>query len=93
MPTLGDKNVRRLDVTVDNAFCVRGSKGIGNLDRQTEQHIRVQRPPRDAVFKRSALQKLHRDKGLLATFANIVDRADVGMIEGGGSASFTPEAF
>ncbi len=39
------------------------------------------------------VQKLHGDVGLLAAFPNVVNGADVGMVESGSGASFTPEAF
>jgi hypothetical protein len=40
-----------------------------------------------------AIQKLHRDVGLLATLADVVDRADVGMVQSGGGTGFTSETF
>ena len=40
-----------------------------------------------------AVQKLHRDERLLATLANVVNRANVGVVEGGGGTSFTSETF
>jgi hypothetical protein len=33
---LGNKNVRRFDVAMNDAFGVRGIQGIGNLNRQSE---------------------------------------------------------
>ena len=45
------------------------------------------------MLERQAVQKLHRDIGLLATLANVVNGADVGMVEGGRSACFPPETF
>ncbi len=66
---------------------------VGYLNGQTEQRIRVQWSPRNAVVQGQPIQKLHRDVGLLATLADVVNRADVGMVEGGGGTSFTAEAF
>src|SRR5712692_4176560 len=40
-----------------------------------------------------AFQKLHRDVGLLATLADFVNRADVGMVECRCGTGFTPETF
>jgi len=45
------------------------------------------------MLQHDAIQKLHGDERLLATFADLVNCADVGMVEGGGCASFTPETF
>jgi hypothetical protein len=66
---------------------------LGYLNGHTEQRIRVQWSPRNAVVQGQPIQKLHRDVGLLATLADVVNRADVGMVEGGGGTSFTSEAF
>ena len=43
VPALGDEDVGGLDVAVDDAFAVRGVQRVGNLDRQTEQNVGLQR--------------------------------------------------
>src|SRR5713101_5874925 len=50
-------------------------------------------PPANPVLQRQPIQKLHGDVGLLATLADVVNRADVGMVERGGGTSFTSETF
>src|SRR3954452_12773646 len=44
------------------------------------------------MLKRVAIQKLHGNESLAVFFANVVNRADVGMVERGCSLSFTLEA-
>jgi hypothetical protein len=39
------------------------------------------------------LQQFHHDEGLIAAFIQLVNRADAGMVERGGSACFAPKAF
>ena len=42
---------------------------------------RFQRTPRDAVLQRHALEKLHGDERLAVLLADVVNGADVGMIQ------------
>jgi len=45
------------------------------------------------MFQRLPLQKLHDDEPPAFMFADVVNAANVGMIEGGGGASFAAEAL
>ena len=49
------------------------------------------RPPGDALLQRGALQVLHDDEGAAVLLADVVNRADVGVIQGGGGAGLAPE--
>ncbi len=84
MAALGDKNIRRLDVAVDDAFDMRGVERVGDLDRQSQQHIGFNGAAGDAVLQRHAIQKFHDDESLAMLVVNFVDGADVGMIQRGG---------
>src|SRR5260370_39310279 len=64
-----------------------------NFDGQGQQNLRFQWSPANPVLQREPVQKLHGDVGLVATLADVVNRADVGMVERGGGPSFTPETF
>ena len=52
-----------------------------------------QRTARHHVLQGEAVQKLHGDEALALVLANLVDGANVGMVEGGGGAGFAAEAF
>ncbi len=78
---LGDEDVRGLDVAVDDAFGMRGVECIGNLNRQTEQNIVLERFSGDAMLQRHAVQKLHGDECLPVLFPNVINRADIGVIQ------------
>src|ERR1035438_9663348 len=93
MAALGDKDVRRLDVAVNYAFCVRGIERVGNLDSQRYKQFRFHRTPTDAMLQGCAVQKLHGEEALAIVFADFVDGADIGMVQGGGSARFPAETF
>src|SRR5664280_533996 len=75
------EDVGGLDIAVDDAFGVRRIKRIGDVDRDGKQLFRFERPPRDAVLEGLPLQKLHGDEGTRVLFTDVVNRADVGMIE------------
>ena len=62
MPAIGDEDIRRLDIAVNNAFCVSGIQCVSNLNRQTEQNFCLHRLSADALFQRFAIQKLHGDE-------------------------------
>jgi len=85
----GDKNIGGLDIAVDDAFGMRGVERIGNLNRQAEQNIRLDRPSGNAMLQRYPVQKLHGDERLPILLPNVINRADVGMIECGRGLSFT----
>ena len=59
MPAAGDEQVRRLDVAVDDPRGVRRFEGVGDLDRQRQQLIDLERTPGDAMLQRRPVQELH----------------------------------
>ncbi len=61
---------------------VRGIESIGNLDSHVQQLFQLERPALDLVFESRALQILHGDESLPVLLADVVDGADVGMVQG-----------
>ena len=45
------------------------------------------------MLQRHTIQIFHGDEALAFVFADFVDGADVGMVQGGGGAGFPAEAF
>src|SRR2546422_313170 len=86
-----DEDIGRFDVTVNDPLRMGSIQCVGNLDGQLQQLLRVERPAGNAVLERLALQKLHDNKVLALVFINLMDGTDVGVIQGGGGASFTLE--
>jgi len=78
---LGNKNIRRLDVAVDDALRMCGVQSVGNLNGQVEQDIGLDRPARNAMLQRHAVEELHGDERVAVLVINLVDGADVGMIQ------------
>src|SRR6202140_4097730 len=93
MSTLSDENVCRLDVAVHDARSVSGVERVSNVDRNGEKNFPFQGPPANAMLKRQAVQKLHGQEERAVFLPNLMDRADIGMVEGGSGASFAAETF
>ena len=89
---LGHKDVRRLDVAVDDAFCVGCVECIGDLNCERHHGFRIHRLSRNPVLQGQSVQKLHGDEGLSVLIVNLVDGADVGMVQCRGSFGFPLKA-
>src|ERR1022692_4893884 len=84
VPALGDKNIGRLDVAMNDPLGVRGVERVGNLNGEREDQLSFHRSAGNPMLQRLPVQKLHGDVRLLATLADVVNGADVGMAESGG---------
>ncbi len=72
---------------------MRGIQRVRNLNPQIEQQFHLQRTTGDPVLQRRAFQKFHGDERLAVLLANLINRADVGMVQCGGRARFAPKTF
>ena len=91
MPALGHKDIRRLDVAMHDAFGVRDIHRVGNFDSQIEQPPRLHGTARNQMLQRLSLETFHRDEGLTVFFADVMDGADVGVIQSGRGFGFPPK--
>jgi hypothetical protein len=78
---LGDKDVSGLDVAVDDAFRVSGIERVCNLNRQSKQNIGLYGSAADAMLQRYSVEKLHNQERMAILLPDLVDGADIGMIE------------
>src|SRR5258707_923729 len=78
---------------MNDAFGVGGVERVGDLDPQPQQDIDLQRLSRDAMFQGHAIQIFHGDEAPALVLADLVYRADVRVIEGGGSACLPAETL
>ena len=93
LPAAGHEDVRGLDVAVDDAAGMRGVEGVGDLDPELEHAVERQRPARDLVLQRAAVEQFHDDELLALVLADVVDRADVRVVERRGDARLAAEPF
>src|SRR4029077_18593888 len=90
---LRDKNVRGLDITVDDAGSVSGVERVGDVDGDGEKNFRFERTPRNSVLQREAVQKLHGDEASPVVLTDFVDGANIWMVESGSSTGFAAETL
>ena len=60
---------------------MRGIQSLGDFNCKFKKGLKLDRRPVDPVFQRLAFEKFQRDEGLPVFFSNVVNGADVGMIE------------
>ena len=82
MPPLCYEDIRRLDVAMHDPFRMRSIQRIRHLNSQVHHSIGFQRPSRDEVLERGSFQIFHDNEGLAVFLANVVNGADVGMVQG-----------
>src|SRR5207245_2573972 len=90
---LGDEDVRGFDIPMDDPFRVRGVQRAGNLNPEVQYLLHLQRLTFDAVLQRSPFEELHDDEILAILLPDLVNGADVGMVQRGGRACLAVEAF
>ncbi len=82
MTSIRNKDIRRLDIAMHDALGMRRVQGVGDLDAQREDGFQLHRAGGDVMLERRTFQVLHGDESFAVLLANVVDGADVGMIEG-----------
>src|SRR5579862_2323403 len=93
MSAIRNENVRGLDVPVHYPPGVCGVQRIYNLGSQLQQLLDTERLAANPVLERKSLQQLHSDEVLAVRFVNLVNRADVRVIERGRSEGFPLKPF
>jgi hypothetical protein len=89
-PGLHD-DVRGLDVAVDDAARMGHGQPVGDLDRDRERARHVERPSAHELAKGGPLDVLHDDVRQAVGLTHVVDRAYVGVVEGGAQAGLALE--
>src|SRR5579862_1790594 len=77
---------------MNDAFGVGGVERVGNFDGQRENGLDLHGTPGDAALQRHTVEKLHGDEGMAVLLTDVVNGADVGMIQRGGGLRFALEA-
>ena len=90
---LRHKDIGRLDIAMNDALDMRGIKCVGDLNCQTEKNLGIDRAARDLVLQGHAVQIFHDDEGAPLVLAEVIDCADIGMIERRCGARLAAEAL
>src|SRR5208283_2861410 len=72
---------------------MRRVQGIGDLDAEIEHRFDLHRPTSDPMLQGHAIQELHDDEWTLIVLADLINCADVGVVQRGSCTSFTSESF
>src|SRR6476660_8992062 len=89
MSTPGDEDVGGFDVAMDNALCVRCVESVSYLDAYIEQDFDVDRTAHDEVFESLTVEKFHGYEGHTVLFVNLMDGANVRVVQSRGSLRLT----
>ena len=83
---IGKHDVGGLEVAMEDAEGVGGGEAVGDLDADGEDELQAGWAFGDELIEGLAGDVLHDDEGFLAFFADFVDGADVGVLDGGSHA-------
>ena len=78
---------------MNDALGVGGVERVGNFDAEIEEKLQIHGAAADGMLQSFAVETFHGQVGLAVGFADVVNGADVGMIQRGGGARFAAEAF
>jgi hypothetical protein len=93
LAALRDEDVRRLDVAMNDLLLMRRVERVGNLNRQFEQVWHREGLAGNPVLQRAPFEQLHRDEPRLVVLADVVNRADIRMVQRGRCARFALKAL
>ena len=93
LAALGDEEIRGFEIAVDDARTVRRIERIRDLLAERGDLLDGERLPLDRMLDRLSPQSLHHQEGLAFVHADVVDRADVRMIQRRRRARLTLEAI
>jgi len=92
LPLFGYEDVLGFDITMYDSFGMRCRQSVGNLNTQIQQLFRCNGRI-NSLSESLALQQLHGDEGTTVKLVNIMNYADVGMVECRSCPCFPPESL
>ena len=93
MPAFGDEYIVRFDVAMDDSLGVRRVQRVGDLNRQARNGFQFERASADGLLQGLAIEQFHRQVNVAAVFADIVNGADIRMIQGRRRLRFSSKSF
>ena len=88
-----DHDVGALDVAVDDALVMGLAQAGGHLAGDLQGLLRLQRSAPELVLERLAVHELHGDIGPVLVLADLVDGADVRVVQGRGGLGLDEETL
>ena len=85
---LGDKNICGFDVAMNDPFCVGGFQSVGYLLSQRQNIFQWHRLATEQLPKRFTFQILHGDERTAVLFTDVVNGANIRVIQRGGGLRF-----
>ena len=89
---LGHKNIRGLDVTVNDALGVCGVQSIGHVNCDSQECIQLHWTACNNVLERLPIQKFHGNESSTILLTDVVNGADVRVVQRRSSLRFPLEA-
>src|ERR1700746_245573 len=83
LPSICHEDIRWLDVPVDDSFGMGCVERVRDLDAQIEHLFDFERLTIDLMPEGLPFQQFHGDEGSTIGLVNLMDRADVWMVQGG----------
>src|SRR5258706_15057315 len=77
----GEKDIRRLDVAMQEALLVGFGQGVGDLDASLQNFLHAGQPLLQAVAQRTALAEPPGEGRTPLPLANVIETADVGRFQ------------
>jgi hypothetical protein len=74
--------IKILGVATLGSFCVRGVERVGNFDGEREDQVCFQWTASDLMLQRLPVQKFHDDKWLTVLLPDLVNSANVRIVQG-----------
>ena len=93
MTAVGDKNVRGLNVAMHDSLGVRSIQRVRNFDPQRQHLVLRERLAGSGFLQGPPVEKFHGDKFAAVLLADIVNRANVRMIQRRRCLRFAPKTF
>ena len=86
-------NIGAFNVSVNDVLLVSSLETLSRLDGDIECFVELEGPVLDHLLDASAVDALHGDEGEPIGLVDLVNGADIGMVECRGRLGFTEKAF
>src|ERR1022692_1022103 len=93
MTAYRDENVGGLNVAMNDPLGMGRVQSISDVDGDVEELLDVDWPIVDQVLESPSFEKLHYEECPTVLFADVIDDADVGMVQRGGGTRLAAKPF